>query len=183
MSRDISPMAAAAFLVSLDQLQLEPDMTPMKLQKLMYIAQANYLASTNRRLFSATVEAFEHGPVVYSVWREYSGQEIIRPEAHRNLDEDIPEDVEAFLSKVWQKFGSKSASWLRRYTHTQEPWLRNYNPDGFRCVIPDQDMVSYYQQCVPANERILHQAVVTVPATLLDEDAEADAALRAFLHR
>ncbi|KAA9154223.1 DUF4065 domain-containing protein [Microbacterium lushaniae] len=182
VSHDIDPLAVAAFFVRADQLQPEPDLTPMKLQKLLYIAQANYLASTGGRLFSARVEAFEHGPLVYDVWREFSGREIITPESHAAAaSEPVPSDVEAFLTDVWRKFGAKGAMWLRRYTHQQDPWRSHYDPTGFRCVIPDEDMKSYFEQKVPASERVFHEAVVTVPAHLLDDDAEADALLAAFL--
>lgn len=181
VSQDIDPLAAAAFLVSLDQLQLEPDMTPMKLQKLLYIAQANYLASTKRRLFDDRVEAFEHGPLVYRVWREYQGHEIIRPQSRDRSDASVPKDIEHFLLNIWAKFGSKSASWLRRYTHEQDPWFRNYEPGSYRRVISDEDMCSFYQQRVPASERVMHESVVTVPAHLLEPDSDAETALRAFL--
>ena len=182
MSWNIDAAAAAACFVRLDQLASEPDHTPMKLQKLLYIAQANYLASTSHPLFAERMEAFEHGPVVYDVWREYPGREIIKPEDHPAVSSlDVPEDLEDFLGRVWEKYGSKSASWLRRYTHGQAPWRDSFDPMVYRCVIPNESMRTFYQQKVSAAERVFPDSVVSVPFELLEQDSESESRLAAFL--
>lgn len=59
-------VVADAFL-SLAKRDAITDMTQMKLNKLMYLAQAQYLAATNHRLFRERLEAYKHGPVVPSL--------------------------------------------------------------------------------------------------------------------
>jgi len=178
----VDPMAVAAFFVRADQLRDEPDLTPMKLQKLLYLAQANYLASTGERLFDAPVEAFEHGPVVYPVWREFSGRQIIEPEGHAGVVRlNIPADVEDFLERVWAKYQDWSASQLRRLTHRQAPWRDHYEPEQLHTLIPDEAMASYFRQSVPAQQRVFHQHVVLVTPDVFEDDVEADARLQAFL--
>ncbi|MGL4743691.1 MAG: Panacea domain-containing protein [Dermatophilaceae bacterium] len=65
-THDVDPLDAAAFFVRADHLRDEPDVTPMKLQKLLYLTQANYLAATGQRLFDADVETF-----LGTVWTRY----------------------------------------------------------------------------------------------------------------
>lgn len=181
-THDIDPMAVAAFFVRADQLRDDPDVTPMKLQKLLYLAQANYLASTGERLFDADIEAFEHGPVVYQVWHEFSGRQIIAPEAHAQaLATTVPPDAEAFLEQVWIQYQDSSASALRRLTHEQAPWKDHYVAGAMHVRIPDEAMKGYFSGRVPARDRVFHPNVVVVTPDVFDDDAEADARLHAFL--
>ncbi|MDR3360167.1 MAG: DUF4065 domain-containing protein [Bifidobacteriaceae bacterium] len=178
----VDPLAAAAFFVRADQLRDEPDLTPMKLQKLLYLAQGNYLASTGQRLFDADVEAFEHGPVVHQVWREFSGRQIINPEQHAQvMTLDVPADIAEFLEDVWLRYQDWSASALRRLTHSQAPWRDCYVEGAPRNVIPDGAMTTYFGGSVPAEERVFHPRVVVVPSSVFDDDPVADARLEAFL--
>ena len=49
----------------------ESDMTNMKLNKLLYYAQGIHLARTGHPLFRDQIEAWQHGPVVPSVYQQY----------------------------------------------------------------------------------------------------------------
>jgi uncharacterized phage-associated protein len=178
----LDPLAVAAYFVRADQRRAEPDVTPMKLQKLLYLAQANYLAATGQRLFDADIEAFEHGPVVHRVWREFPGRQIIDSEQHRGaLELEVPDDVAEFLSTIWERYQDWSASALRRLTHSQTPWRDHYVEGDARRVIPDSDMATFFAQSVPASERVFHPQVVVVPSTVFDDDPEADERLRTLL--
>lgn len=178
----VDPLDVADFFVRADHLRAEPDVTPMKLQKLLYLAQANHLAATGERLFDADIEAFEHGPVVYRVWQTYSGNQIIDPDTHPDThDRLVPPDVEAFLAAVWTRYQDWSASALRHLTHRQSPWRDHYVERGFRTPIPDDDMLSYFRSDVPVADRITHPSVVVVSPDVFDEDDDADRRLREFL--
>lgn len=180
-SHDLTVNAVTDYFVHSDMQRSEPDVTPLKLQKLIYLAQANFLASTDRRLFDEPVEAFAHGPVVYKASRRYSGRQIIATREELlpapGADEDVPADIRDFLDQVWLRYKDCSASELRNLTHRQAPWLDNYVQDEYRTEIPDQDMARYFRQNVPANERIFHSSIALVPAGFLealDEDDIAD---------
>lgn len=54
----------------------DADVSNMKLQKLLYLAQGNYLAATGTRLFDEAVLAYDHGPVVYDVLKAYQGTNV-----------------------------------------------------------------------------------------------------------
>ena len=51
---DLDPHLISDYFLALDDERKEPDITQMKLHKLMYFAQANYLAGTGRRPVSYT---------------------------------------------------------------------------------------------------------------------------------
>ena len=177
-NHDVDVFAVADYLISLDALRSEPDVTPLKLAKLLYLAQANYLASTGRRMFDEPVEAFDHGPVVYREWKRHPGSQIIavRDDALAGAD-SLPEDIADFLDVVWSRYEDWSASALRRLTHEQAPWKDNYYEGGRRISIPDRDMAAYFREHVPAADRVFHPSVVIIPSGFLtDEDADVFAA-------
>ena len=56
--------------------------SPLKLQKLLYYCQGIHLAAYDCPLFDEDIEAWEHGPVVVSIWykyREYGNRAINAP--------------------------------------------------------------------------------------------------------
>ena len=48
--------------------------TNLKLQKVLYFAQAYYLAKLNRALFSDKIEAWKYGPVIPGVYKRYKSK-------------------------------------------------------------------------------------------------------------
>lgn len=181
-THDIDPMSVAAFFVRADQDRVEPDVTPLKLQKLLYLAQANYLASTGQRLFASHVEAFDNGPVVDEVRRQFQGRQIIALDSRaEEVSAELPADVHDFLTRVWEKYQDYSASQLWRLTHSQDPWKDAYVPGQLHTHIPDEAMRQYFTERVPAAERIFHANVVVVTPDVFEDDAAADEQLHAFL--
>lgn len=166
------------YLLSLDAAREEPDVTHLKLQKILYFAQANYLASTGQRLFDEPLEAFEHGPVVYPVYRQFTGMgaNIIAAQLRPSYDEsELPEDVSNFLDQIWDLYKDFTPSQLRKLTHLQDPWKDNYVRGEFRKEIPDYDLIEYFRSKVPYSKRVLHSNVVTVDQETLDElDSDED---------
>ncbi|WP_237209226.1 Panacea domain-containing protein [Rothia nasimurium] len=145
----ISPLAVATYLLARDASRDDSDVTQMKLHKLLYFAQANYLASTGQRLFDAHIEAFEHGPVVESIRRHYEqfGRRIIvvaDASQSRNGEQELPENIANYLDAIWSQFGEQSASQLRALSHKDKPWSDNYHPGRLHSIIPDYEMRTWY---------------------------------------
>lgn len=97
-------------------------MTAMKLQKLVYYAQAWSLVWDEKPLFRNAIEAWANGPVVralYAVHRkkfkvnrqDFSGDP-------KNLTPEEKETVDAVISF----YGGKSSQWLSDLTHAEAPW-------------------------------------------------------------
>jgi uncharacterized phage-associated protein len=95
--------------------------TNLKLQKVLYFAQAYYLAKIGKPLFRENIEAWEYGPVVPEVYRKFRSNKsnpIICKEDESSLSD---EDKET-LKKVWGTFGGYSASKLVDIAHAHIPW-------------------------------------------------------------
>ena len=178
VSYDLDASQVARYIIALDSERPEPDVTQLKLQKLLYLVQANYLAATGRRLFAEPVEAFDHGPVVYSVFKRYQRyrRQVIAPDSTDWEPKLLPRDARAFIDAVWDRYRGWTASALWQLTHEQDPWAESYAKDAFRKQIPDEAMRDFFRMSVPVEERVLHPDVVVVNRELLDElDADEEA--------
>jgi uncharacterized phage-associated protein len=123
--------------------------THLKLQKLVYYAQAWALALLGRPLFEEDFQAWAHGPVVPSVWRRFKDRRWDALEAVEN-DHDFEPDVENLLRDVMVTYGEHSATALENLTHQEEPWLGargNLPPEArSHAVIPKAAMQQFYSR-------------------------------------
>ena len=97
--------------------------THLKLQKLVYYAQAWALVLLEQPLFSEDFEAWAHGPVLPSVYQKFShykGIPIPMPEDTPTFNSD---DVDWVLSETFRVYGYLTAKYLEELTHREEPWL------------------------------------------------------------
>jgi uncharacterized phage-associated protein len=123
--------------------------THLKLQKLVYYSQAWALAFYGRPLFEEEMQAWTHGPVAVSVWREFKdfGWNALPPADE--VAEFAPED-EALLEDVLAAYGEHSATALEELTHSEDPWLRaraNIPAEArSTAVIPKRHMAEFYRQ-------------------------------------
>jgi uncharacterized phage-associated protein len=95
----------------------------LKLQKLLYYAQGLHLALHGESLFPEALCAWQHGPVVPSVWRKYNAygsSALPRPEAFQ--PDRYDERTRETLDEVYEVFGQFSAWKLREMTHEERPW-------------------------------------------------------------
>jgi uncharacterized phage-associated protein len=99
------------------------DVTPLKLQKLLYYAQAWSLALDDRPLFVDTIEAWEHGPVVPAVYHRFSsyGWRPIDPPAPAEIP-DLDERARVRVERVLSVYGELSGTQLERMSHSEAPW-------------------------------------------------------------
>jgi uncharacterized phage-associated protein len=138
-------------------------LTPLKLLKLVYIAYGWNLALTNSQLFREPIEAWQHGPVVPSIYHEFkhfrsipiTGRAIVvdyqDSEPGRLLDvvtPHVPEsdtDTNSILSHVWESYRGFTGWNLRDMTHQHDtPWSRVYR-DGVRGIqLRDSDIRDHY---------------------------------------
>jgi uncharacterized phage-associated protein len=111
-------------------------LTHLKLQKLLYFAQAYYLANYDEPLFAEDMQAWTHGPVVPSVWHEYKkySWESIPPGETAN----VADDIIPYLEAIYTHFGKFDAKELERITHAHDPWrlTRGYRRPEEACSEP-----------------------------------------------
>jgi uncharacterized phage-associated protein len=95
----------------------------LKLQKLVYYAQAWSLAWDDRPIFRARIEAWANGPVVPELYRHHRGafQVTDWPLGNPgNLNQDERETVNAVI----KFYGERSPQWLSDLTHMEAPWIK-----------------------------------------------------------
>ena len=97
--------------------------TNLKLQKLLYYAQGCYLAKFDKNLFNEDFLAWEHGPVIKSIYEKYKINGSSGIQYNEDYKDIVDEETKEFLEKVYQYFGQYSAWKLRDMTHQEKPWL------------------------------------------------------------
>jgi len=119
--------------------------TNLKLQKLLYYAQAWYLVNSRRRLFSDPIEAWSFGPVIrdiYLNWKRYGSKPIpykpTRQEEHRFTGSQL-----TFLRECYRIFSNFSATALLSMSHNEDPWKTAFQR-GPNTVISPSQMRDYY---------------------------------------
>ncbi|PSB68506.1 hypothetical protein C7B61_00490 [filamentous cyanobacterium CCP1] len=92
----------------------------LKLQKLVYYAQAWHLALYGNPLFEEDFQAWVHGPVVPALYQKYKsfGWQPILEETVPKLSENIFE----FLDEVAEEYFACDAYELEQMTHAEAPW-------------------------------------------------------------
>ncbi len=120
-------MATASDVAKFFLTMSEPDegdtVSNLKLQKLCYYAQGFALVILGRPIFGEALEAWDHGPVVpslYRVYRDYGSGPIPVP---TDFDPSMfPREERDVLEDVWNAYGQFSAWKLRNLTHDEPPW-------------------------------------------------------------
>jgi uncharacterized phage-associated protein len=118
----------------------------LKLQKLLYYSQAVYLVLHDKKpLFPEPIEAWDYGPVVPSVYREYKeyGFETIPP-----IDEPSKLDLAEMkaVDIVFDCFGGMSGSELINQTHAESPWKNVYRPGRPSSTISLDSIYDYFKE-------------------------------------
>jgi uncharacterized phage-associated protein/DNA-binding XRE family transcriptional regulator len=124
----VPAQAAAQYLCAIrDE---EDSFTNLKLQKLLYYAQAYAAVLLRRPLFRERIKAWTHGPVVPQVryeYKEHQAQPLPRPEGFDPLSLDPV--ARAVLERVYVELGQYEAWHLRDMTHSEEPWTSTARGD------------------------------------------------------
>ncbi|MBI3441572.1 MAG: SocA family protein [Proteobacteria bacterium] len=110
----------------------------LKLQKLCYYAQGIGIATRGVPLFSDEIEAWQHGPVVPSVYQEYKehGANDIPPPV--GLDSSIFTKADInLMNDVYDEYGQFSAWKLRNMTHQEPPWVNAYKNTHSKIITPE----------------------------------------------
>ncbi|MDD5410909.1 MAG: DUF4065 domain-containing protein [Methylobacter sp.] len=106
----------------------------LKVQKLLYFAEAWTQLVLDEDLFEEQIEAWAHGPVVPDVYYFFKGNswDGLPPQ---ELDTDFTPDVIDVLTQVLDIYGEFSAKTLEDMTHADAPWIeaRGGVPAEARC--------------------------------------------------
>lgn len=118
----ISPKNTANFLL-VESRERGDVLTNLKLQKLLYYAQAWYLALRGKPLFAEDFQAWIHGPVLPSQYKRFKKHEW-RPILEEGVKmPKVDAGVAKHLREVVDVFGVETAPSLELMTHREKPWI------------------------------------------------------------
>jgi uncharacterized phage-associated protein len=138
------------------------DISPMKLQKILYFLHGTYLSITGESLIDEGFRRWDYGPVIPSVYHElkiYGGLPIddYIKKYDKEKGEFIPFFVntralprfEDILDQVWNKYSKFSAIKLSNLTHESDsPWAKTAPNNR----IPDDVIAEYFTRQVFTEE-------------------------------
>jgi uncharacterized phage-associated protein len=138
---------------------------PLSLEKLIYYAQAFFLAIRDEPLFPDEVHAWKLGPVVpdvYKRYQRYGAEPIVVPDDWVGAPE-VGNAVADYLIQVVGFFCQHTAINLSRATHLEEPWK-----DAIAAgegLIRQVDMKFYYRSLMNEGEGALsrHEMLDAIP--------------------
>lgn len=114
--------------------------TPLKLQKILYILSGFYQVNTKEKLFKENFKAWRHGPVledVYQSYKSYKSSLISEPEMNIRVNHNI----ERYIKEILLNTKNIDAKILSEMTHVEPPWLLNYNGNSLPI---SQNLVTEY---------------------------------------
>lgn len=120
-----TPDDIADYFLALSEEEIGDLLSNLKLQKLVYYAQGIAISVRDEVFFDEQLEAWQHGPVVptlYHKYKKYGGKSIEEIERidlakYTQADRMILDDVYAW-------YGQFSAWKLRDMTHEEDPWQK-----------------------------------------------------------
>lgn len=132
------------------------EISNMKLQKLLYIANGLYLAKSGTPLIEEPIEVWPYGPVVKNVYHEYKGygnqniptqSKIAVPGTANPFDQDAEESI-TFALDVAKKL---TAVQLSNWTHAENsPWTAAQQNN--EKMIPEKSMQEFFGQFFKSEE-------------------------------
>jgi uncharacterized phage-associated protein len=135
----------AKYFLSLTEEDSGDGITNLKLQKLVYYAQGFYLAMYGESLFNEEIQAWFHGPVVPSLYRDYKGYGSNSIPVPNDIDFELYSDqVKELLNEVYKVCGQFSAWKLRELTHQEPPWSDVYREESV-AVITKSELKKYFK--------------------------------------
>lgn len=147
----------------------------MKLQKLLYYAQAWSLVWDGAALFADRIEAWDDGPVVRALWSE--GKHGL-PTPPSNPDALSSEQRET-VREVVRFYGIFDGDQLSALTHRERPWLRARagapRGVGHREPLSPEEMRTYYGTITTAGKHLPEEYALGLRALMNlapDEAAE-----------
>ncbi len=122
------------------------------LQKVLYYSYADYLESKGHCLFSASFQAFDHGPVDRKVWRK--AQDNLKELQEKNYDfvqkAALNPSIKEFIDNSVKKYanffdsGQRFENSDQNPTHNNgTPWNRAYSK-GRNTLLSDDDIKKYH---------------------------------------
>lgn len=134
----------ASYLLDLSKETGEP-LTNIKLQKLVYYSYVWFLVRFGGKLFEEPIVAWKYGPVVVSLYKEYSefGADIIK-KAPSGDSNNITVEAKSIIDDVFTIYGKLGGLELANLTHSERPWQETFE-EGKEKQISDELIMEFYK--------------------------------------
>lgn len=119
----------------------------LKLQKILYFVQAEFLVTKNQPCFAEEIQAWDFGPVVPDVYYTYRmfGSANIPCIGKSRVSQIISSSDKELLDGIIDECSKYSASALVEITHNQTPWMEAYKP-GWNNEITPESIKEYFEE-------------------------------------
>lgn len=128
--------------------------THLKLQKILYFIQGEYIKQYDAALFDEKMEAWMYGPVVCDVYYQYCENGALElhvaPQEAKVVEDSLPQEVRNLIDAVLNKMSSKSSRELVQISHGQDPWkkYKEQVEQRKKPVITVDDMRNYFRKSI-----------------------------------
>lgn len=102
------------------------NLSPAKLQKLIYYVWAWWGAILDEKIFPDNEEAWKNGPVVRALWRWTKYEWVLDQEKYEYDDDVFSGSKWYIIDRVREFYRDKSAEELINMTHRDQPWKEAY---------------------------------------------------------
>ena len=122
-----------------------PTVGNLRLNKLLQITQILYAAKEGEYLFPEKMWAFEHGGIIYEVYRQFHF--LVNPQNHPPT-KGLSSAVKIFLTKIFNYFKTYTNQQLENFVHEDPAWFTIWdkkNIRGGKEMPQSLEMIKYYQ--------------------------------------
>ena len=132
-------------IISKTDLEHGDTISNLKLQKMMYYQQCFHLAYFGTPLFDEDIVAWQYGPVVPSVYKEYKSFESNSISTSKE-GISLSDDEEELFNNVYEEYNQFSAVALMKMTHEETPWKTT----EINSVISRDKMAAFFKTQIEA---------------------------------
>ena len=144
--------------------------SPLKLQRLLYLAQAYYAGQNDGQpLMPSVFMVSEVGPLEPNIHR------AIEHEAPKVSVSDIPEEIMDFVEMIWSKYGARKVDALNRLVLQDPAFKEAEAQSGLQAIIGLDVMQKHYapRKAAAAPRKIPERLPAEIPDFLADIIAAA----------
>ena len=132
-------------IISKTDLEHGDTISNLKLQKMMYYQQGFHLAYFGTPLFDEDIVAWQYGPVVPSVYKEYKSFESNSISTSKE-GISLSDDEEELFNNAYEEYNQFSAVALMKMTHEESPWKTT----EINSVISRDKMMAFFKTQIEA---------------------------------
>lgn len=103
------------------------EISTVKLQKLVYYAQAWNLVWEKKPLFHQRIEAWINGPVIPELFKQHRGHFTVNKEMCIGNSYTLTDDEKETIDVVFRAYGHLNGQQLSDISHCERPWHKTYD--------------------------------------------------------